>query len=344
MAVCDFNVDKRISKNASPSVSKYERQVFNLYAETCFLMFRKEHSAEHILMRSVQLVKGQVLVRKVELEEGGGSVFFECDDINLDDLLQAELTANKVIAEERPVRIHVFDSLDEARSHFPNLRAYEERVSGKVRVVEIDGFDWSACTGDHVENTRECEFVIVTRASKTGKINRLDFAVGDVAKNLALGFGRRCLALERLLGCPQHALEKAALNMKNELLDLRRRLSAMTEFIARSVSPKLTGKGVKLFNCNFYEADGSAIRRVASDLVKKNIAVVLFTNLSSGFEVVLAASDKTGLNAFSLLKEAMDNFAGKGGGNSSLAVGWFSKDFAHRLEDFFLNRIEAMVG
>lgn len=307
-------------------------------------MFSREHSAEHILMRSIQLIKGQILVRKVELKEGGGSVLFECDDINLEDLLRAELTANKVIGEGRPVRVHMFDSLDEAKSSFPNLRAYEERVSGRVRVVEIDGFDWSACAGVHVENTRDCGFVIVTHVSKTGNLNRFDFAVGDNAKSKALDFGRKCLALERILGCPQDALERTALNMKNELLDLRRRISVITESTARNVHPKLTSKGVKFFNYNFHEADRSALSRVASDLVKRDVAVAFFTNLSYGFEVILATSEKTGLNASLLLQEAINNFSGKGGGSNSLAVGFFPPDFSGQLEAFFIKRIEAVVG
>jgi len=307
-------------------------------------MLSREHSAEHILMRSIQLIKGQVLVRKVELKEGGGSVFFECDDISLEDLLRGELTANKVIDEGRPVRIHIFGSLDEAKSHFPNLRAHEERVSGRVRVVEIEGFDWSACAGEHVENTRDCGFVIVTHVSKTGGLNRFDFAAGDNAKTRALEFSRKCLALERILGCPQDALERTALNMKNELLDLRRRISVITESIARNVPPKLTSKGVKIFNYNFCEADRSALSRVASDLVKMDIAVAFFTNLSYGFEVILATSEKTGLNASLLLQEAINNFSGKGGGSNSLAVGLFPRDFSGQLEAFFIKRIEAVVG
>lgn len=307
-------------------------------------MFEKEHSAEHLLMRSIQLVKGQVIVRKVELKDGGGSVFFECDGVDLDDLLQAEITANKVIAEGRPVRVHVFESLEEARSSFPELRAYDERITGKVRVVEIDGFDWSACAGDHVGNTRECDFAIVTHVSKTGNINRFDFAVGDSARTFALGFGRRCLALERILGCPQDAVEKATINMKKELLDLRRRLSDLTESVAKSVVPRTTAKGIKMFVHRFCEADRSTLSKVASDLTKNEVALVLFTNLSSGFEVVLATSRELGLDAASLLREVISTFAGKGGGNRSLAAGWFPRDSYRQLEELLLRRIESALG
>src|SRR5687768_18368695 len=47
-----------------------------------------------------------------------------------------------------------FASLEEAKKHIPNLRANEERISGEVRVVEIEGHDVAACAMEHTEDRK----------------------------------------------------------------------------------------------------------------------------------------------------------------------------------------------
>ena len=67
-----------------------------------------EHTAEHILMRSVQMTKGEVKVKKVEFNRGGGTVFFESDDLTMEEILQAEKMCNKIIQEGRAVNTFFF--------------------------------------------------------------------------------------------------------------------------------------------------------------------------------------------------------------------------------------------
>ena len=64
---------------------------------------------------------------------------------------------------------HTFSSLDEAKKHFPSLRANEERIVGpqQVTVIEIENHDLAACARDHVTNLTECDFFLVTRVSNS---------------------------------------------------------------------------------------------------------------------------------------------------------------------------------
>ncbi len=55
------------------------------------------------------------------------------------------------------------------------------RVSGPVRVVEIQGVDWSACGGTHVRQTSEIGHVVITRLERRGDQTRVHFLAGGRA-------------------------------------------------------------------------------------------------------------------------------------------------------------------
>ena len=48
----------------------------------------------------------------------------------------------------------------QAISEYPPLRANKARISGEVRVVEIENHDVAACALEHAGNLRECEFFL----------------------------------------------------------------------------------------------------------------------------------------------------------------------------------------
>jgi misacylated tRNA(Ala) deacylase len=89
-----------------------------------------------------------------------------CRDI--EEKVNAEVTANR--------RIQAYSLSEEEFSARPELlRTLEVRppvIGGRVRVVEIQGFDAQACGGTHVENTVEIGKMSVERTENKGRINK----------------------------------------------------------------------------------------------------------------------------------------------------------------------------
>lgn len=112
-----------------------------------------------------------------------------------------------MVSEGKGVKGHFFDSLEEAQKAFPSLRAHEERIRGHVGVVEVDGFDYSACTGKHVENTRDYEMVLVTHVSKSGREYWIDFEVGEKALETTVRLSTRP-SISSILGSPIKTLRR----------------------------------------------------------------------------------------------------------------------------------------
>ncbi|MBO3799866.1 MAG: hypothetical protein FGF52_02260 [Candidatus Brockarchaeota archaeon] len=305
----------------------------------------REHTAEHVLMGSLQRIKGSLKVRKVEVSEGSGSVFVEVDSLSFEELAKAQAMANKIISEGRVVKEHFFDSLEEAQKAFPSLRAHEERIQGRVRIVEVDGFDYSACTGKHVKNTKDCGMMLVTHISKSGGEYQIDFEVGEKALETAVKMSTLCLSISSILGTPIRNLEKAVLNMRSENEDLRRKLSVLTEEIVKKTPLEESLGETKLYAAILKGVDTKTVMKTVGELISKNHPIYVLGLEWSGTCNILVGSGDERVNAAQMLKELCRIFNGKGGGDHKIAIGSFPCDKFHEVFEEAKRRIrDSLTG
>jgi len=81
---------------------------------------------------------------------------------------------NAVLAGNHAVKAYDV-SEDEFRARGDLLRTLDARPpvrDGRVRVVEIEGFDAQACGGTHVDTTSEVGRFAIVRTENKGKINK----------------------------------------------------------------------------------------------------------------------------------------------------------------------------
>jgi alanyl-tRNA synthetase len=285
------------------------------------------HTAEHIFMGSLQQLVGEISVRKVEHSATINKVYLKSSELTLDIIYQAEVMANKIIDEGRDVKEHRFPSLEEARKAFPLLRAYEERISGEVRVVEIDNYDYSACAKEHVQKTSECEFFLVTRISKEGDQYEIEFLTGKEAQKSALDLSMRCIKVARELGASMQTVEATAKNMKNDLDMYKKRIAALTEIFINSVTP--TNKNGKIvYSKIMHLLDDSVIMKKAGEIIKQENAIVLFVNINSNATILLACNENLRVDCNTILKSVLGKFGGKGGGKVNFATGSVERERA----------------
>ena len=286
---------------------------------------KEAHTAEHIFVGSLQKIVSNIFVRKVEHKDSLNKVYIKCQELSLDAIHEAELMANKIIGEGRKVKEHNFESIEDARKSFPQMRAYEERISGNVRVIEIDGYDYAACAREHTENTDECGFFIVTHVSREQDEHEIEFVVGEQAKLSAIEMSMKCIGVARELGASMNTLEATARNLKDDLDRYKRRLNQITEQLVDKVVPQ--SKGDKLVYANVFDMlDDSVLMKKAGEIIKNPDTIVIFINASNNGTVLLACNDKLPINCSSILKSVLSKFEGKGGGKPSFATGSVPKD------------------
>lgn len=281
---------------------------------------KEAHTAEHVFVGSLQKLVGKISVRKVEHADTINKVYLKSSELTLDMIYDAEVMTNRIIEEERKVKEHRFSSIEEARKAFPQMRAYEERIAGEVRVIEIDNHDYAACAREHAHKTGECGFFIVTRVSKEGDQYEIEFLTGKEAQQSALDLSMKCIKVARELGASMHTLEATAKNMKNDLDTYKKRMIILTENLLNTITP--TNKNGRIIYSAITEMlDDSTLMKKAGEIVKQVNTMVLFANINSRATIVLACNEKLRLDCNAILKSVLGRYGGKGGGKTNFATG-----------------------
>lgn len=304
---------------------------------------RVAHTAEHAFIGSLQQLLGQTLrVRKVEHKgDATSTAFIIISQLDLDIVLRAESQVNSLIAEGRKVTAKTFASLEEAKKHIPNLRANEERISGEVRVVEIEGHDVAACAMEHAGNLKECDFFLVTRVSKSGSEYEVDFAVGQQAKETAVSLSAKLLKVCGELGANINTVENTAKKLKQEYEGNREKLRMLSREKLAAIQPESNGR-LALFRGVFSSLADDQLQEFAGEKIAgANDVVVLVANVGlENASIVFARSEKlTEIDCNKLFKEAAAGADGRGGGKLHFVTGVVKKEAAGRVVDIISKKV-----
>jgi alanyl-tRNA synthetase len=183
--------------------------------------FMAQHTGQHILSQALLSVGGLETV-SVHFGEETTTIEVSVDRAEVAVLAKAEALANEIIKENRPVRTHEVDPSEASR--FPLRRTPPD--AGRLRIVEVDSFDWAACGGVHVAATGEIFLVKIIGQEKIRGHARIHAVMG---RRALTDYGRRIewlQQLSRILTCgePEMAARAAELVAadKEKTKELRR--------------------------------------------------------------------------------------------------------------------------
>lgn len=139
-----------------------------------------EHRQEYMQQHTGQHVLSGALFRHgfetVAVHQGSDYTTIEVDasEISEETLRLIEEEANRAIRENRSVRD--FEVSEEEVNRYDLRRP--PKVSGRIRLVEIDGFDLVACGGVHLGTTGEVGLVQAVRMERIRRNSRVYWMIG----------------------------------------------------------------------------------------------------------------------------------------------------------------------
>ena len=301
---------------------------------------RLAHTAEHAFIGSLQKLLSQTLrVRKVDHKDSGNTAFIEISKLDLNIVIKAESEVNSLIAEGRKVMTRTFRSLEEAKQEIPNLRANEERITGDVRIVEIQNHDVAACAMEHASNLNECDFFLVTRVSRTSKEYEIDFLVGRQAKEIAVELSAKLLNVCAEIGANINTVENTAKRLRLENEDSTRKLKALSREKLSCIVPITNGK-ITLLRGIFENLMDDQVEEFAGERIVGANVVILVANLLDGSaRIVFARNEKMEGIDCNLMFKKIAGADGKGGGKPNFVTGSMKKE---AVNDIF-NRISGEI-
>lgn len=238
------------------------------------------------------------------------------------EITSAEDEANRVVWEDRAVAVR-FVTAEEAAGMA--LRKAPSRA-GSLRLIDVDGFDLSACGGTHVSRTGAVGVIAVSGWERFRGGTRVEFVCGGRAlarfRSWRLAFGE----LNRLLSTDPAALGSSVERLQSEQKTLLRSLRAAQDELAAHRARALVARGERAGSrLVIVEAidglDPQGLKTLAVAAAQApDAAVALFTTSSPAL-VVIARHAAVDMDAASVLKSLTAMFGGKGGGKTDLAQG-----------------------
>ncbi|MDI6737345.1 MAG: DHHA1 domain-containing protein [Nanoarchaeota archaeon] len=269
------------------------------------------HTAEHIFFKALEKQVKTLKLDKIKLDENESSLFVMAENLDWETVFKAEEEANRIIKENRKVNAHETTKADIGK--FPGLRIKLERIEGEnVRVVEVEGHDFSACSGKHCESTAEVKNILITKFRKSANGYEIRFKVDAEEEIFRLARTAR-RALEAL-GTEQEKVIPTINNLKADVESLKKAMKSQK----LETKEEIVG-GLCFVSGVFEGMDKRLLIDKASELIKEK-TIICFINKADTMQVLIMCSSDSGKDASAIVNALNEKLGGKGGGKQNFAM------------------------
>lgn len=214
------------------------------------------------------------------------------------ELIQKNIPVNELTAEkEEAVKLHL-------------RKPISDKVTGKVRIIEIPGIDISACGGYHVKNISQLSIVKTIKKERVkGGLTRIYFLAGKRALDDYDKKTHVFSQLSLLLSCPTEEIYEKSAELNEKFIAIKNENKKLTENICYLIG-KNPDEYIKEKNILFYPEDDDVAKNLFrfTDLNK----YILITFSGGSYSIFSEKYDLTGI-----LNKLKSEYSVKGGGNKS---------------------------
>ena len=278
----------------------------------------QQHTGQHLLSAVlVELFGAQTVSFHMGAESS--TIDIERPALEPADVRRAMERANAIVFENRPVTVTFRHSSEDL-----SLRKPTER-EGIVRIVSIEDLDRSACGGTHVRSTGEIGPILIRKLEKIRGNTRVEFLCGMRAVRRALADYEALAAIGRAFSAPVDETPGLVTAQIDKLQATEKARGKLAVELARA-------GGRQLYSETASGADGMRrVRRTVAAITEELRAeaqafasgskAVFLAVVEDPPSLLLAASKDSGVNAGALVKDAVTQAGGRGGGNPAMAQG-----------------------
>jgi len=282
----------------------------------------QQHSGQHILSAAfVELF--QMPTVSFHMGEESCTIDVDAKSLTTEQVRKAELRANQVILEDRPVGMH-FVTAEKAREM--GVRKIPPTERDELRLIEVQGFDLCACGGTHVRSTGQVGSILCRKVEKVKQGFRVEFVCGEREVRTARTDYETLVEAGALFSAGlwdvptsiRKALEegKAASKTQHKLLEEIAELEA-AQLLAQAGGQSETRVIARVFP----ERDLAYVKLLAQKLTRGAKVVALLGAGAGQAALVFAQSPGLPNDMGALMKEAMTKLGARGGGNKDMAQG-----------------------
>jgi alanyl-tRNA synthetase len=289
--------------------------------------FTVQHTAQHLLSGTVLRLTGKPTV-SMRLGDEANTIDIDSPDMGAEILAEVEDAVTDAIEQDHPVIIHLCPPEDLGSFPLRKTPPWGEEV---IRVVEIEGHDFSPCCGTHCTSTGQIGILRILGAEKYKGMTRVSFIAGRrVLRHSRLLYDNAAL-VSRSLKVPLGETGASVLALLEKTKLLERRVNELVEAAAETRAAALLAKGGLVPGApaggaalieSYTAEDMDEVLRIGRAAQKLTDAVLI---LASERDLKFAAfCSAKGRDIRPLVKDAFEKAGGKGGGGPSFFQGLFA--------------------
>jgi len=282
----------------------------------------QQHTGQHILSEAFMRVNRAQTV-SFHLGEDASTIDLDRAPIPAEELRAAEDLANRIVFEDRPVTARFLTPAEAAQVPFRKPPA----VSENIRLVEVAGFDWSACGGTHCRSTGEVGLIHIAGVERRGAETRVTFLCGRRALQ---DYRRKEGVLQEVcafLTTGWQVLPEIVRKMDEERRAAQRQLQKAREELAGLEALALLAGAEQVGTWRvvrkvFADREPAAVKQLAGRLLEHaGVVVLLGWQGPDKGQLFLGRSADVPADMQALLRQVCGKVGGGGGGRPDFAQG-----------------------
>jgi alanyl-tRNA synthetase len=285
--------------------------------------FMAQHSAQHMLSRAlIEVARAETV--SCRLGEVNATIDTSLASLNDAALAKAEDMVNDLILDDVPVRTH-FPTPEELAA-MPLRRA--PKVSTGIRIVEVEGFDFTPCGGTHVTRTGQIGPLRIAGTERYKGGTRVTFLAGRRALADARGKDALVADLAKTFTCGAAEIPAAIRKLRADLEAKTAAFAAARGELVQLLADKILTEhpaepaGTRIFVAR-EEADLPTLRTLAGALARRPdvIAFVASRDPSGDLLLVVERGSAAAFDCGAWFKATTSRVGGRGGGRPDRAEG-----------------------
>lgn len=297
----------------------------------------QQHAGEHILSHAVWKLFG---ANNVGFHMSERLVTIDLDkELTAGELAQAEDYTNQEIWEDKPITVSYLP-----HTALPQLvmRKKNEKLTGTLRIVTVEGGDICTCCGTHPARTGMIGLVRINRCYHYKDGCRVEFLCGRWALEDARSKNEYIWQAGHLLSMKPENVPQGISKLQEELVVQGERLKVQTARLYELLTPQLLaqadtdGDGIKYVAVAQESCSAADAKLLLNKLLagERTVAAVVYRS-GERVNYVLGCGQDTQVDCRVLCKLAGELFGGKGGGSQSFAQGGgaYSEDWQQQVRN-----------
>ena len=283
----------------------------------------QHHTGQHILSQAFLRLAAAETVG-FHLSDNSVTIDLDTDSLTAAQVQQVEELANEIIWQNRPVGVQMV-TLTQAQT-LP-LRKVPPTRDGRLRLIDIQDFDLTACGGTHVMATGSIGIVKVLRLERRGDHLRVEFSCGRRALRDYRQKNDLVNQLTTELTTGADNIVAAVGRLQADARDAQRTARKQQATLLRLEAEELRRDGVRhgevtIVTRVFNDKDPAQLRLLANHLVAAQETIALLGLAGSKTHLVFGRSAGAPGSMNQLLKTALEMLgSGSGGGSDLFAQG-----------------------